>query len=163
MYTVLIKLWKRNYHDENYLHKPGEVPSFYQRTLIMLHQVDDSKNGLFLAALRITRESDVLIDESVEKSAPSTMKQSRYAQSLLYKLESRIATASDDQQRSILLEKIEEILAAPVVLHGDIKPPSEVTTKGRPTGTKRSKANGKKRQKKAKNDQGNNGFAQRKR
>ena len=44
---------------------------------------------------------------------------------------------ADAQQRSCLLKKIEAIIDSPVVLLEDIKPPSKIVGKGRPTGTKR--------------------------
>ncbi|CAG8604064.1 12325_t:CDS:2, partial [Racocetra fulgida] len=57
--------------------------------------------------------------------------------SRLYKIETQYMNFPDEQQRSILLQKLDNVLAVPETKLSEIKIPEQITGKGRPSGTKR--------------------------
>ncbi|CAG8782696.1 8554_t:CDS:2, partial [Racocetra persica] len=59
--------------------------------------------------------------------------------SCLYEIESRYVEFPDEQQKSALLEKLDEVLVVPVTNISDVKAPEKIVGKGRPSGTKRPK------------------------
>ncbi|CAG8580980.1 4346_t:CDS:2, partial [Cetraspora pellucida] len=56
--------------------------------------------------------------------------------SQLYEIENRYMSFPDEQQRSTLLEKLNEILTVPVINLSEIGVPEKIIGKGRPSGTK---------------------------
>ncbi|CAG8610282.1 8276_t:CDS:1, partial [Racocetra persica] len=56
--------------------------------------------------------------------------------SKLYMVETRYMGFLDEQQKSVLLNQLDDILTVPEVKLSDIKVPEKIIEKGRPSGTK---------------------------